>query len=182
MDTRLQFIVRQSFLLILASGCGNTLVKQAGENSDDAIRDIFSPITDVVNGNTNNQELPEQPHPATDVPKFSLSVERYASCDALQADIRTRLAARREDERRYQVYQEAMADYWRGSGSSKKASARKANSRGATGHLIGISVICMTRRPPCQVARASRNATAPSNVKKSKTLLRQVAGSSMPGV
>ena len=41
-------------------------------------------------------------------------------------------------------------------------SAKKANSRGATGHLIGISVICTTSFPPSQVLNLSRKALAPS--------------------
>ena len=48
--------------------------------------------------------------------------------------------------------------------TAKNASARKANSSGATGHLIGISVMCTTSRPPVQVASLSRKAIAPSSV------------------
>ena len=37
--------------------------------------------------------------------------------------------------------------------SRKNQSARKVNSSGATGHLMGISTICTTRRPPSQVSQ-----------------------------
>ena len=44
----------------------------------------------------------------------------------------------------------------------KWSSARKANSSGATGHLIGMSVMCTTSRPPSKCRRARSSATAPS--------------------
>ena len=46
--------------------------------------------------------------------------------------------------------------------SVKKASARKANSSGATGHLIGISTIWITSFPPGQVRSFSASLVVPS--------------------
>jgi len=48
--------------------------------------------------------------------------------------------------------------------SWNQASARKTNSRGATGHLKGSSAIFKTRRPPSQLLKNSLKATAPSTV------------------
>lgn len=113
----------QVSLIILIGGCGNPYLKKAGRNSDEAIRNIFDPVAGAINGKTNDGKRPEEPRPSTQVPKFNLSVDRYDSCDALQADIRSRLEARRVDERRYEAYQAAMEDYWKSSGSSNKVSA-----------------------------------------------------------
>ena len=50
----------------------------------------------------------------------------------------------------------------------KNQSARKANSNGATGHFIGISVILITSLPPSQCLKKSRSSLAPATVEKSK--------------
>lgn len=136
MGFKFQFFTIQCFGLFIASGCGNTFLKKSGEHGDDAIRGILDPIADVVLGTSNDQDLPEQPHPATEVPKFNLSVDRYSSCEVLQADIRTRLAARREDELRYQAYLEAVRDYWRGNSSSGKVSNKVSASEAATSDTV----------------------------------------------
>jgi hypothetical protein len=44
----------------------------------------------------------------------------------------------------------------------KYASARNVNSNGATGHLIGMSTMCTTSRPPVNSRSAAASATAPS--------------------
>ena len=46
----------------------------------------------------------------------------------------------------------------------KYQSARKQNSSGATGHLIGMSTTLTTSRPPSKVASAAPSAAAPSGV------------------
>ena len=48
--------------------------------------------------------------------------------------------------------------------SLKKASARKANSSGASGPLIGAATTSMTSRPPLKLPSPSRSFTAPSSV------------------
>ena len=48
--------------------------------------------------------------------------------------------------------------------SVKYQSARKQNSSGATGHLIGMSTTFTTRRPRSKVANAAPSAAAPSGV------------------
>ena len=48
--------------------------------------------------------------------------------------------------------------------SRSHASARKVNSSGATGHLIGISVMWTTSRPWSNFDSASASASAPSRV------------------
>jgi hypothetical protein len=46
----------------------------------------------------------------------------------------------------------------------KYQSARKANSSGATGHLIGMSTGLITSRPPSNRSSAARSFVAPSSV------------------
>lgn len=61
-------------------------------------------------------------------PQFQLTVDTYADCDALNADMRALVATRREEELRYKAWQEEEMRRWSSSGGSAKASASQVDN------------------------------------------------------